>query len=93
MQASAYAFKGSLGSEFQQRRVLSTFGGFGERRSSRRILRFPDRGFYCGSPLASVSVGAELSRARTKVQTISRSSAKARSVKAQASGSLIISLV
>ncbi|XP_010264551.1 PREDICTED: plastidic glucose transporter 4-like isoform X2 [Nelumbo nucifera] len=85
MQASTYAFKGSVGSKLQQRRIWSSFGGLCERSSARRAISFIDRGFYRRSYFGSVSMGAELTRARAGVETMFRSSAKPRSVKAQAS--------
>ncbi|KAF8390108.1 hypothetical protein HHK36_024630 [Tetracentron sinense] len=85
MLASTYAVKGGVGSELQNRRVLSSFGGFRKRSSGVKNLFMTERSSCCGSRLGSVVLGVELARARTRVETMFRSSAKARSVKAQAS--------
>lgn len=90
MQASANpGVKGGLGFGTQnQRRVLL---GLGESRSRRRVSvlksqYMTDRSSCCGGlSLNSVTMGVELGRARVGVDRIFGSSAKPRSVKAQAS--------
>ncbi|PON39613.1 Sugar/inositol transporter [Trema orientale] len=90
MQASANpGVKGALGFGTQnQRRVLL---GLGESRSRRRVSvlesqYMTDRSSCCGGlSLNSVTMGVELGRARVGVDRIFGSSAKPRSVKAQAS--------
>ncbi|PON53095.1 Sugar/inositol transporter [Parasponia andersonii] len=90
MQASANpGVKGSLGFGTQnQRRVLL---GLGESRSRRRVSVLKsqcmtDRSSCCGGlSLSSVTMGVELGRARVGVDRIFGSSAKPRSVRAQAS--------
>ncbi|XP_043695468.1 plastidic glucose transporter 4 [Telopea speciosissima] len=86
MQASSFTLKGSVGSELQNRRVFSGFGGLGNRSSSVKNLSQTDRASGSGSRVASLVMGAQLAPARMRVDTIFRPSLKARSVKAQASG-------
>ncbi|XP_077220247.1 plastidic GLC translocator [Tasmannia lanceolata] len=85
MQASTVKPNGSVGSEFQNRRVLSSFGGFRKRNSGVHNLYMLDRSFSSGSRLGSVIMGAGLASSRKRVETIFRSKAKARVLRAQAS--------
>lgn len=85
MQASSFAVKGNLGFDLQNHnhRVLP---GFGDLRKRSSLLHMTQRGSCFGLRLNSVSMGVELGRVRTNVESVFRSSAKARSVKAQAAG-------
>ncbi|XP_021888322.1 plastidic glucose transporter 4 [Carica papaya] len=89
MQASTYVVKGGAGFEVQNRRGLYSFRRIekGALTLSNIDLRVRDKvpGF---GPLrsGSVAMGAELARARGGVDSLVRSSVKARSVRALASG-------
>ncbi|CAM8997944.1 unnamed protein product [Rhodiola kirilowii] len=86
MQASTCAVRGGVGFDIGNRsgRVLC---GLGELRSRSGVLNFSrtERGSRCNFPLGSVGMGAELTRAVNRVGGVFGSSAKARSVRAQAS--------
>lgn len=82
MQSSAYAVKGGIGFGFQDRPTL--LKGFGEFGKSSLAFRMTDRTACCGVRLSSIAMEAELTGARLGASF--RSSAKPRSVKAQASG-------
>ncbi|OVA12997.1 Sugar/inositol transporter [Macleaya cordata] len=85
MQASTFSAKGSLGSDIGIIRASSKFGQFSKRSSSVKNLFITDRKSSCRSRFGSLVMGAELARARARVESISGSSAKPRFVKAQAS--------
>ncbi|CAK9149852.1 unnamed protein product [Ilex paraguariensis] len=86
MQASTFAVKGNLGFNIKNHRVLPELGEFWRRRSSALNDHcMKERNSCFGLRVDSVSMGAELVRARASVQSAFRSSVKARSVKAQAS--------
>lgn len=93
MQATSYAsVKGGFGIQ-NQRKGLLGFGELRNRTSSglRSTLCMADRrSCFGGLSLSSVAMGAELTRARIGVDGIFGSSARPRSVKAQASGLLIV---
>lgn len=92
MQASSYSsVKGGFGIQ-NQRKGLLGFGELRNRTSSRsRSLCMADRRSCCGGlSLSSVAKGVELARARMGVDGIFGSSARPRSVKAQASGLFIL---
>ncbi|XP_062150609.1 plastidic glucose transporter 4 [Alnus glutinosa] len=84
MQASAYAVKGGIGFGVQNRPTL--LKGFGEFGKSSLGFRMTDRTACCGVRLSSIAMEAELTGARLGASF--RSSARPRSVKAQASGDL-----
>ena len=87
MQASTFAVKGNLGFNIKNHRVLPELGEFWRRRrSALNDHCMKERNSCFGLRVDSVSMGAELVRARASVQSAFRSSVKARSVKAQASG-------
>lgn len=68
--------------DHRNRRVLASFGEFGKRGSCvKNNLSTKGRGRSCNLRLGSVGMGA-----RTSIESVSRSSVKARSVKAQATG-------
>ncbi|KAG5535332.1 hypothetical protein RHGRI_023188 [Rhododendron griersonianum] len=88
MQASTYAVKPSVGLEIQSRRVLP---GFVESRKRKSLapsidLRMTDRYNCFGFRLGSGPMESELPYVRIGVNGVSPSSAKSRSVRAQASG-------
>lgn len=95
MQASTYVVKGGAGFEVQNRRGLYSFRRIekGALTLSNIDLRVRDKvpGF---GPLrsGSVAMGAELARARGGVDSLVRSSVKARSVRALASGTFVVIL-
>ncbi|KAA8547789.1 hypothetical protein F0562_004218 [Nyssa sinensis] len=82
MQASTFAVKGTV-LNIQNRRVLPGFGEFRNTSSALNNLCMKDRSTCFGLRLGSVAIGAEHGRPRTGVESLFRSSAKARSVKAQ----------
>lgn len=91
MQASTYAVKGDVGFGVQKRtRVLKRFGELGKPSLG---LRMTDSTPCCGLRLSSIAMEAELTGARLGATGIFRSSAKPRSVKAQASGSFVTVLI
>ncbi|XP_026407898.1 plastidic glucose transporter 4-like isoform X1 [Papaver somniferum] len=85
MQASAFSVKGNLGSDTG---IINKFGRFNSRRISPSVknLLITDRKSNCQLRLDSRVMGAELARARVRVENIGGSSAKPRFVKVQASG-------
>lgn len=85
MQASAFSVKGNLGSDTG---IINKFGRFNSRRISPSVknLLITDRKSNCQLRLDSRVMGAELARARVRVDNIGGSSAKPRFVKVQASG-------
>lgn len=95
MQASyAPSVNGSLGVtavQNQKKRVLLGFGEVRNRtRSGLRNLCMTGRSTCCaGLSRSSVAMGAELARARVAINGVFGSSAKPRSVKAQATGLFI----
>lgn len=96
MQASYVSVKGSLGvGDQNQKRVLLSFGEVRNRGSSGlRKLCMTDRSTCCGGlSLKSVAMGAKLAGVRMGVNGVFGSSAKPRSVKAQATGLFITHLV
>lgn len=82
MQATTYAVKGGIGFGVQKRPTL--LKGFGEFGRPSLGFRMTDRTACCGLRLGSIAMEAELTGAR--LGATFRSSAKPRSVKAQASG-------
>lgn len=92
MQASTFTVKGNIAVEVQNRRVLPDFAEIRKTSTSARNQCLKNRGTFCRLKLGSVAMGAELARARTSVESVFRSSLKARSIRAQASG-LIMSLL
>ena len=92
MQASYASVKGTLGVGVQnQKRVFLGFGEVRNRGSSGlRSLCMIDRSTCCGGlSLSSVAMGAKLGAVRKGVNGVFGSSAKPRSVKAQATGLFI----
>jgi len=86
MQASTFTVKGGIGFGVQKRtRILN---GFGESKKPSLGLRMTDRSACCGLRTSSTAMETELTGARVGAYGIFRSSAKPRSVKAQASGDL-----
>ncbi|KAI3885335.1 hypothetical protein MKW98_002727 [Papaver atlanticum] len=85
MQASAFSVKGNLGSDTG---IINKFGRFNSRRISPSVknLLITDRKSNCQLRLDSRVMGAELARARVRVENIGGSSAKPRFLKVQASG-------
>ncbi|KAI3852936.1 hypothetical protein MKX03_029871 [Papaver bracteatum] len=85
MQASAFSVKGNLGSDTG---IINKFGRFNSRRISPSVknLLITDRKSSCQLRLDLRVMGAELARARVRVENIGGSSAKPRFVKVQASG-------
>lgn len=89
--ASVKGGLGVIGVPNQRKRVLLGFGEVRNRTSSGlRSLCMTDRSSCCaGLSLSSVAMGAELARARVAINGVFGSSAKPRSVKAQATGLFI----
>lgn len=85
MQASTFTVKGNIAVEVQNRRVLPDFAEIRKTSTSARNQCLKNRGTFCRLKLGSVAMGAELARARTSVESVFRSSLKARSIRAQAS--------
>ncbi|GMP30971.1 hypothetical protein CsSME_00005383 [Camellia sinensis var. sinensis] len=85
MQAATYAGKGSTCFDNQKRRVLPGFSELRKRGLGFNNLRMTERSSCFGLRLGSAAMEAELGRVRTGVDRVFRSSAKARSVRAQAS--------
>lgn len=86
MQASIYAAKASAAFQIENRRVLPGFSQFRKRSFVSNSICMTERESCFGlRRLGSNSMGVELGRLRTSVQSVFRTSAKARSVKAQAS--------
>ena len=84
MQASTFAVKGGIGFGVQKRTRISN--GFGEFKKPSLGLRMTDRSACCGLRTSSTAMETELTSARVGAYGIFRSSAKPRSVKAQATG-------
>ncbi|THG19734.1 hypothetical protein TEA_028286 [Camellia sinensis var. sinensis] len=91
MQAATYAGKGSTCFDNQKRRVLPGFSELRKRGLGFNNLRMTERSSCFGLRLGSAAMEAELGRVRTGVDRVFRSSAKARSVRAQASAGLFFS--
>ncbi|PSR87828.1 Plastidic glucose transporter like [Actinidia chinensis var. chinensis] len=85
MQASAHAARGGISLGVQNRRVLPGFGEFRKRSVDLKNLCMTERSNCFGLSLGSLAMESELTRVRTRVERVFRSSAKARSVRAQAS--------
>ncbi|GFZ18934.1 plastidic GLC translocator [Actinidia rufa] len=85
MQASTHAARGSISLGVQNRRVLPGFGEFRKRSVDLKNLCMTERSNCFGLSLGSLAMESELTRVRTRVERVFRSSAKARSVRAQAS--------
>ncbi|KAL7190724.1 hypothetical protein ACSBR2_022910 [Camellia fascicularis] len=85
MQAATYAGKGSTCFDNQKRRVLPGFSELRKRGLGFNNLRMTERSSCFGLRLGSAAMEAELGRVRTGVDRVFWSSAKARSVRAQAS--------
>ncbi|XP_030952608.1 plastidic glucose transporter 4-like [Quercus lobata] len=82
MQTSTFTVKGGIGFGVQKRtRILN---GFGESKKPSLGLRMTDRSACCGLRTSSTAMETELTGARVGAYGIFRSSAKPRSVKAQA---------
>uniref|UniRef100_A0A5B7CCR4 Putative hexose transporter n=1 Tax=Davidia involucrata TaxID=16924 RepID=A0A5B7CCR4_DAVIN len=88
MQASTFAVKGTVGLNIQNRRVLPGFGEFRKVSLALNNLCMTERSTCFGLRLSQAAMGAEHGRPRTGVESLFRSSAKARSVKVQASGDI-----
>lgn len=101
MQATSVVLKGSIsvgcGYDVKSRsssRVLGGGGGLGELRKRNLSLQMSGesrRGRSCfGLSLDSVSMGIEMGRVRTGVDSVFRSSANTRSIKAQAAAGTLL---
>ncbi|XP_057491564.1 plastidic glucose transporter 4-like [Actinidia eriantha] len=84
MQASTHAVRGSISLGVQNRKVLLGFGEFRKRSLDLKNLCMTERSNCFGLSLGSLAMEAELTRVRTGVERVFRSSAKARSVRVQA---------
>ncbi|XVF31585.1 hypothetical protein REPUB_Repub17cG0003600 [Reevesia pubescens] len=87
MQASTHLIEGKLGFEVSKRRALPRFSEVRERNLSlNRNLCIRSGSICSGLSSTAVSMGAEVTRPRSGIETVLRSSIKSRSLKAQASG-------